>query len=80
MIEPYLDETVVFDNYYKFSFTFKGLAKDGKIITISVGGTGDDIYRFDVDTNPVKVKTLVELWNVEFEQDKNGNLFGYSNV
>lgn len=47
-IQHYKDIPVVFDNYYKYTFTFKGTLSNGDTITCSCGGVSDDIYRFEV--------------------------------
>ena len=44
----YGEAKVVFTSYYKYSFSFRG-EFNGKSIYVSVGGSADDIYRFDVD-------------------------------
>jgi len=36
---------VKFRRYYKYVFTFGGLAEDGAQITICIGGMADDIYK-----------------------------------
>lgn len=47
-LELYGEAKVVFTSYYKYSFSFRG-EFNGKSIYVSVGGSSDDIYRFDVD-------------------------------
>ena len=47
-LELYGEAKVVFTSYYKYSFSFRG-EFNGKSIYVSVGGSADDIYRFDVD-------------------------------
>jgi len=47
-LEMYGEAKVVFTSYYKYSFSFRG-EFNGKSIYVSVGGSADDIYRFDVD-------------------------------
>lgn len=47
-IEKYGKVPLLFSSYYKYSFVFRGKAEDGAQIYVSVGGNGDDIYRFDV--------------------------------
>ena len=44
----YGEAKVVFTSYYKYSFSFRG-EFNGKSIYVSMGGSADDIYRFDVD-------------------------------
>jgi len=40
------DVQLTLTSYYKYSFGYSG-EKDGKIIYVSVGGSSDDIYRFE---------------------------------
>lgn len=60
-LNEYGDEKVAFLSYYKFSFTFQGVAEDGTEITVTVGGDSDDIYKFTV--NAGKLVTVRSLWN-----------------
>ena len=48
----YADTPLTFCHYYKYTFTFAGKAKDGTNITVSTGGCGDDIYRYEVTMLP----------------------------
>lgn len=45
--EKYKDVGFTFETYSKYTFTFIG-HYEGKIVTIGVGGSSDDIYRFEV--------------------------------
>lgn len=47
-LETYGEAIVEFTSYYKYSFEFKG-EFNGKSIYVSVGGSPEEIYRFDVD-------------------------------
>lgn len=49
-MEQYGEAKVTFTSYYKYSFSFVG-EFEGKKISIVVGGTTDDIYRFAVEAN-----------------------------
>lgn len=49
-LEKYGEAKVVFAYYYKYSFTFTG-EFEGKKLHVIVGGSADDIYRFDVEPN-----------------------------
>lgn len=57
-IEKYGDVVVTFSSYYKYSFTYVGKLADGSMIACSVGGCHDDIYRMDVNTNPITIANL----------------------
>ena len=48
------DDVVSFSSYYKYTFTFK--SKEG--LEVYFGGKPDEIYRFEVTCNPVKVKDI----------------------
>ena len=40
-----------FDRYYKYKFTFKGVAADGAIVEACIGGDAPDIYRFELNVS-----------------------------
>lgn len=48
-IEKYGTVEVEFSSYYKFSFHFEGKVDETKTISITVGGSSDDIYRLNVN-------------------------------
>lgn len=61
-LEQYGEAIVVFASYYKYSFYFSG-EFNGKNICVSVGGSSDDIYKFDVKAGrEYKVKELGVSW------------------
>jgi hypothetical protein len=47
-LKQYGDTPVSFDGYFKYVFTFKGTASDGKSIVVTIGGNADEIYRLDI--------------------------------
>ena len=47
-MEKYGDVMVVFDGYYKYTFTYKGDTQDGLTVYVSCGGSADEIYRREV--------------------------------
>lgn len=55
----YGDVKVKFSSYYKFAFFFEATLENGDIITVSVGGNSDDIYRFEVIAD--REETVKEL-------------------
>lgn len=57
----------VFSGYYKYTFTFRGIADDGATITLSVGGNADDIYRYSVSPNTREF--LEEAYAATIEKD-----------
>lgn len=46
--EKYKDVQMTFHNYYKFTFGFVGVAPDGTKVSAEIGGSSEDIYRFEV--------------------------------
>jgi hypothetical protein len=59
LIEKYGDVKLSFSSYYKFAFTYNGIAPDGTIITTTIGGCSDEIYKLDVSST--KEETLISL-------------------
>jgi hypothetical protein len=54
VLEKYGDLPLRFSSYYKYSFTFSGIAPDGAKISADVGGDASDIYRLDVTPNTTR--------------------------
>lgn len=54
ILKKYSETTVVFSGYYKYVFYYK----NNNGLVVSVGGFADDIYKLNVDTDPVKIKDL----------------------
>ena len=50
ILEKYGATRMSFDYYYKFTFTFVGVAEDGVEVIAKYGENSDDIYRHYVDT------------------------------
>lgn len=48
IISKYGDVQLTFASYYKYSFAYEGKAEDGSVISASVGGNSDEIYRYSV--------------------------------
>ena len=58
-LQKYGDVEVKFDYYYKYEFVYKGDV-DGVPISVSTGGTADEIYSMDVGTNDTaKISNLM---------------------
>ena len=51
VINKYSKVQLKFSSYYKYSFSFKGMAPDGVEILASYGGNAGDIYRYRVESN-----------------------------
>lgn len=56
-LDSYGDEIVIFDFYWKYSFTFCS-----SNVSVTIGGSSDDIYRLDVNSKPIKIKDLLVGW------------------
>ena len=70
--EKFKDVKVAFDSYYKFTFTFKGQSEDGYTLACLYGGSSDDIYRYDVNTDPVSFGEC-DQWSHVVVKDKDSN-------
>jgi hypothetical protein len=70
--EKFKDVKVTFDSYYKFTFTFKGQSEDGYTLACLYGGNSDDIYRYDVNTDPVSFGEC-DQWSHVVVKDKDSN-------
>jgi hypothetical protein len=70
--EKFKDVKVTFDSYYKFTFTFKGQSEDGYTLACLYGGSSDDIYRYDVNTDPVSFGEC-DQWSHVVVKDKDSN-------
>jgi hypothetical protein len=44
-LEQYGDVLVQFSSYYKYSFSYRGVAMDGTVVVVKSGGDSSDIYR-----------------------------------
>lgn len=58
VIAKYGDVKCFFSSYYKHRFTFRGIADDGMVVFLHIGGYGgDDIYRFSCEAeNPETIR------------------------
>lgn len=67
----YGEVELTFSSYYKYSFSFDGVAPDGAEISADFGGDGDDIYRVRVSNNEkLKLGKPSEQWRcVRIEKD-----------
>lgn len=70
--EKFKDVKVTFDSYYKFTFEFVGKSEDGFQLECTYGGDSDDIYRYDVNTDPVSFGDC-DQWSYVVVKDKDGN-------
>ena len=60
-IERFGGAMVQFSSYYKYSFVFGGEI-EGKRFSISIGGSHDDVYDLDVDTQKRAASDLIAGW------------------
>ena len=51
ILERYGNVKLEFDSYYKYTFTFAGVAEDGAQVSASIGGDSRDIYRMEVSAD-----------------------------
>ena len=51
IIEKYGKVKLKFSHYYKYTFTYSGIASDGVKVIAGVGGGADDIYKLSVDSD-----------------------------
>ena len=51
IFEKYIDVVLKFSSYYKYTFTFSGIAEDGANIVVNVGGDSSEIYRYEVSND-----------------------------
>ncbi len=51
ILEKYGNVKLKFDSYYKYTFTFVGVADDGAQVSTSIGGDAEDIYRMEVSAD-----------------------------
>ena len=47
----YGSATVRFSSYYKYTFTYSATLPNGSVLSVSIGGNSDDIYRLEVVNN-----------------------------
>lgn len=64
MLELYKDVPLRFSNYYKYMFTFSGIAQDGNKVIATYGGDHDSIYRHELNVDDTKYigKYYKEIW------------------
>ena len=55
-LETFGEEIVSFSSYYKFTFIF-----NNDKISVGIGGDKDDIYRLNIDNEPIKIKNLDDI-------------------
>ena len=59
ILNKYKDVQMVFSSYFKYSFSFTGVTKEGYKVYAEIGGNSEDIYRIEVGAGDVK--TLLDL-------------------
>lgn len=60
ILEKYGNVKLTFKHYYKYTFTFSGVADDGAIISTHIGGDSGDIYKMSVSAE--NEETLINLY------------------
>lgn len=66
-MEKYGDIKVKFKSYYKYSFTFEPVFSNTGIVYVTVGGSHDDIYRFDLEAEKTYAIKALEPSFVKLE-------------
>lgn len=81
VVKRYKDTELKFSSYYKFSFTFIGVAEDGVKIVATIGGDSSNIYREEIFNNETrKLGDIVSDWSYVCLNDKNDEeIFCYYN-
>ncbi len=70
--EKYGDVKVVFDSYYKYSFTYTGKTPEGHSISVIYGGDSDAIYRHDVSCGcEQSISSLMPYAGTVYDEEKN---------
>lgn len=58
-LQKYGDVEVIFEHYYKYTFSFSATLPDGSKLSVDIGGVVSDIYKKDICANsPEKVSIL----------------------
>jgi len=67
---------LVFDSYYKYSFTFKGKTNSQDTVIVVIGGCADDIYRESITAGEkVKVSDIEGRYAAVYEGDNSSEPF-----
>jgi hypothetical protein len=74
--EMFKEAKVVFRSYWKYVFTFEG-EQLGYEIIVRYGGNSEDIYRYDVDDNPVTFNSVQDWDEVVIKSSKGEEVFRY---
>ena len=70
-LDKYGNVLVRFSTYYKYSFTFAG-ETDNLTVTVSYGGSSDDIYRYDVSADVfLTVRDIDPNYGAVYDSEKN---------
>jgi hypothetical protein len=74
----YGEVKLTFSSYYKYMFTYVGMAPDGTKISASYGGDHDTIYRHSVSNNEVmKVGNVENEWHRVTAEKDGHEIFAY---
>ena len=76
-IKVYGSVKVTFSSYHKYTFEFKGKTKEGHLVSCSVGGHADEIYRLSVGTGEVSISELDPYAAVVTRHDGKGMVSFY---
>ena len=59
-IDKYGDETVTLSFYHKYWFYYTSTLRDGRKLTVGVGGDSDEIYRFEAHSGESRTVSQLE--------------------
>jgi hypothetical protein len=76
--KTYGDVELTFCGYYKYQFSFTGIAPDGTNITAWYGGSSDQIYRYEVSRNSTqKIGSIEDNWMQVHATQDDTEIFSY---
>jgi len=76
VVEKYGNVILTFDYYYKYMFTYSGVADDGAKICLSYGGVPDDIYKHTVSNNDThKFSDAIEWASIVVVKNKEKEIY-----
>ena len=74
-MKEYGNDVVCFQTYYKYVFTYFGIANDGTELRVNFGGISDDIYKYEVNAeDEIELKEIIEGEILSIKVDKRKNI------
>jgi hypothetical protein len=62
-LDRYGDVLVQFSSYYKYSFSYRGVAMDGTVVVVNSGGDTSSIYRTFVSADDIISVSVVDPYD-----------------